>query len=437
MRVPYIVGRWVRDRNHYGRQRLFHYLLHAHDTAIWVVGARRIGKTSLLRQLEFLTDCPGSELTPLFWDMQGCETSGDLSFELFMALDDVRERFTRLGIDVTRFDGQDALLILRRLSRELAALGKTLLLLIDEAEVLITLARHEAAWLARLRKVFQDGSHKTVITSTKVLAQLNQLTADWDTSPFLFGFSMLNLWSLDADAAIALIEQQQTERAVTVDAQVLEEILLHTNRHPYLIQFLCQRLYSENARGEPSLRLPGDEDLEPDHLLAGFFLIDFQHMTRLERQLLLTVAAQTIITEQDILARLPAENPARIRTFLWGLDKLGHVRQVYGQWTIGNEFLRRWLQQEGERLWTLDEPPLDDSSMERLLQVGHAQETRAFAAEVEQLEIDYRALRAREKAANGRLTADDRGELDRVSRHLAAARRDMSRTFVSGGWSRT
>ncbi len=75
--------------------------------------------------------------------------------------------------------------------------------------------------------------------------------------------------------------------------------------------------------------------------------------------------------------------------------------------------------------------------MERLLQVGHAQETRAFAAEVEQLETDYSALRAREKAANGRLTADDLGELDQVSRHLAAARRDMSRTFVSGGWSRT
>ena len=263
MRVPYIVGRWVRDRNHYGRQRLFHYLVQTPDTAIWVVGARRIGKTSLLRQLEFLTDHPESELIPLFWDMQGCETSSDLSYELFMALDDVRERFTGLGIDVPHFEGQDALLILRRLSRELAAQGKTLFLLVDEAEVLITVARHETAWLARLRKAFQDGSQKTVLTSTKVLAQLNQITADWDTSPFLFGFSMLNLWSLDAEAAIALIEQKQTEHAVTVDAQVLEDILLHTNRHPYLIQFLCQRLYTENVRGEPSLRAPGTKIWNP------------------------------------------------------------------------------------------------------------------------------------------------------------------------------
>ena len=158
-------------------------------------------------------------------------------------------------------------------------------------------------------------------------------------------------------------------------------------------------------------------------------------MTRLERQLLLAVADQTIITEQEILARMPAENPARMRTFLWGLDKLGQVRQVYSQWTIGNEFLRRWLQQERERLQTLDETPLDDSSMEHLLQLGHAQETQAFASEIERLEADYAALRAREKTAGGRLSRRS-GELDRVSQHLAAARRDLNRTFASGGWAR-
>lgn len=71
MRIPYIVGRWVNDRNHYGRHRLFTYLLNTPDTATWIVGARRIGKTSLLRQLELLADCTDSGLTPLFWDMQG------------------------------------------------------------------------------------------------------------------------------------------------------------------------------------------------------------------------------------------------------------------------------------------------------------------------------------------------------------------------------
>ena len=92
----------MRDRNHYGRERLFTYLLNTSDSAVWVVGSRRIGKTSLLRQLEYLTDTPQSDLVPLFWDMQGCANSGDLSFELFMAVEDEAARFGAFGVSVAR-----------------------------------------------------------------------------------------------------------------------------------------------------------------------------------------------------------------------------------------------------------------------------------------------------------------------------------------------
>lgn len=73
----------MRGRDHYGRLRLINYLLDVEDLAIWVVGTLRMGKTSLLRQLELETDQPTSELVPLFWDLQGCEFFDDLSYELF------------------------------------------------------------------------------------------------------------------------------------------------------------------------------------------------------------------------------------------------------------------------------------------------------------------------------------------------------------------
>jgi hypothetical protein len=169
MRIPYIVGRWVSAQNHYGRQRLFAYLLNTPDTATWVVGARRMGKTSLLRQLEVLTNHPGSELVPLFWDIQGCESSGDLSAELYLALEDVGDRFTALGVNIHALEGLDALMILRRLTRTLDSSGRRLFLLIDEAEALISIARNEPAWLARLRRTLQDPLQKTMIVSTKLL----------------------------------------------------------------------------------------------------------------------------------------------------------------------------------------------------------------------------------------------------------------------------
>jgi hypothetical protein len=427
MRVPYIVGRWVRDRNHYGRQRLFNYLLNTSDSAIWVVGARRIGKTSLLRQLEFLTDTPDSDLVPLFWDMQGCANSGDLSFELFVAVEDEAERFAALGVDVADLEGQDALVILRRLGRTLGGAGKTLLLLVDEAEVLINLARTEPGWLARLRKVLQDGRQRTILTSTKLLAQLNELTADWETSPFLFGFSMVNLWSLDEEAAVALVEQQQSASPIAVDHDIVEDILNQTNRHPYLLQYLCQRLCVEQGDGGVRLRGVTDEDLEPDHLLAGFFLIDFQHLTALERRILLAVAEHTVITEAELLRSLADQTPERVRTFLWGMEKLGYVRQMMGQWMIGNEYMRRWLRQEGNALRQVQGTALDENSFEQLLRAGHQQEARAFASEVQNLEQNYTALsdlQHRGTPAAGQIEQ----ELDRLQRYLAAARHDLRRT---------
>ena len=427
MRVPYTVGRWVRGTNHYGRQRLFTYMLHTSDNAIWAVGARRIGKTSFLRQLEYLTARPENPLVPLFWDMQGCESPNALSQELAMSLEDERDRYAELGIDVDGFAGQDAPVILRRLSRQLGMRGKHLFLLIDEAEVLIAIARNEPAWLARLRRVLQDDIMRTVLASTKLLAQLNQITADWDTSPFLFGFNMINLWSLDPESGAALVEQRQAEETISVDPVVLEDILIHTNRHPYLIQYLCQRLYIEGAHGCPTLRPPEDEDLEPDHLLAGFFLIDFQHMTRLERRILLTVARKMVISEDEIVAALADDVPARIRMFLWGMEKLGHLRQIYGQWAVGNEYLRRWLHQEWERLANMREAAIDDASVEQLLSAGHVQEEQAFAFEVAHLESNYAALRDLEREAGHRAPPDLRGELERVGRFLDAARRDLSR----------
>lgn len=428
MRVPYIVGRWVRNESHYGRQRLFTYLLNTPDTAVWVVGARRIGKTSLLRQLESLTDVPTSTLVPLFWDMQGCENSGDLSAELYMAVEDERQRFEARGVVVSDLEGRDAPVILRRLSRALAKTKATLLLLIDEAEVLISIARRQPRWLARLHGVLQSGRLRTVIASTKQLAQLNQITADWETSPFLFGFNMVNLWNLDPDAAVDLIQQRQAQTSIEVDPMVLEDILVHTNRHPYLIQFLCQRLYSEDPQGTPRLRSPEDEDLEPDHILAGVFAIDFQQMTRLERRILLKVAEQTVLSDADLFAALADEPTARIRTFLWGLEKHGHLRLVFEHWAIGNEYLRRWLKSEADGLRRMEEAPLDDQSFEKLLEMGHAQENELFGSEVQALEARYAFLRDQQRQTGGRLPPEAAAELDQVTKFLAALRRELNRS---------
>jgi hypothetical protein len=75
----------------------------------------------------------------------GLRVAANLAQELVMSLEDERERFTVLGIDIDGFAGQDAPMILRVSAGSSASQGKQLFLLIDEAEVLIAIARTEPA----------------------------------------------------------------------------------------------------------------------------------------------------------------------------------------------------------------------------------------------------------------------------------------------------
>jgi hypothetical protein len=402
MRIPYVVGRWVRGRNHYGRERLTEHLLTAPDSAIWLLGTRRMGKTSMLKQLELVASTPESYLeghpeshyVPLFWDMQGCESARELSEELFDALVDIADRFAAVGIDVHTFNGQDALLILRGLARALVEQGKHLLLLVDEAEVLINIARQDPAWVGRLRRAMQDSRVRTVMTSTKLLAELNRLTSEWTTSPLLFGFSLVNLTRLEDAASRALVRQLQGEQPVIAADGVVDDILIHTNGQPYLIQYLCQRLFTTDEAGNGMLRAIHEDDLATDHILTGFFQNDFQHLTKTERRLLLAVAELTIAKENELLVVLSDLAPRKIQMYLYGMERLGYLRQVFGQWAVGNEFLRRWILDNYEELVEQQNSTADDSIHESLLEIGREHEAAYLRQELIRLEAELERIEA-------------------------------------------
>jgi len=415
MRNPYTVGRWLRGADHYGREQLLDYLIHADDPAIWVVGTRRMGKTSLLRQLEWLlTTQHESGFVPLFWDLQGSESKEDFDYELFLAVEDETPRFQGYGVDVSALYGRDAIDILRALQRGLRQHGKQLLLLIDEAEAWISLAKNDYQALARLRKAFQSGGMRTIMTSTKLLMQLNDLTRNWLTSPFLFGFSLVNLWSLEPEASASLVQQEQSSTPVRVEPERIEEVLRHSHRHPYLVQTLCYRLFEE-SNGVGTLRTIREEDLHADHLLSGFFEVDFRCLAPTERQILLTVARQGIIDEEELVSKIDNESLEQISMYVHGMNNLGYLQRVYGRpdaqsagsdddegyaltdaadatrdgqfgrWTVGNEFLRRWMLENYQELAQTLYSDVSDYGVESLLEMGRKVELDYLQHEISEL----------------------------------------------------
>jgi len=426
-RNPYIVGRWVTGANHYGRQRLTQYLLEIENPATWLVGTRRMGKTSLLRQLEWLVESdPESDLVPLFWDLQGCESAADLAYELGFTLESAAERFAPYGVVPADLQDKGAAFILRSLSRTLSRQGKRLFLLIDEAEVLIDIGCQEPAVLGQLRKAMQEPWQRTIITSTKLLTRLNEPDRAGNTSPFLFGFHPVNLWNLDAQAAQELVAQAQSTLSLTILPAQADDILVQTNRHPYLIQYLCHRLFEADDQGQGRLRAITPEDIEPDHLLAGFFDVDFQHLTSTERRILLTIAREVVIADKDLYARLPDLEPGRINNFLYGMNKLGHVRRIYGQWTAGNEFLRRWIQDNLDRLETQMESSLTDASMEAVLSQGRTLEIAYLREESERLQQQLWTLQESAVSGSTPFSAQEIAqEIEGHRQQLAAISREM------------
>lgn len=385
MRNPYVTGSYVTGSQHYGREDLLDYLLNGESRACWVVGTRRIGKTSLLRQLELLATA-GRRLVPLYWDMQGCNSFACLGRYLADALRDRAAIFGPLGVTQALMDEEDPLALLVNLRRLATRAGRELLLLCDETEVLINIAAAEPEAMQRLHRQLTAGvGLRTVMASTRQIYQMHDVCRDWPTSPFLSGFDMsLTLGSLEPEAAQGLILQTQSNRRVKATPETVEAISRATNNHPFLLQVLCSRLFITSGR----LRALTPEDLRVDPMLAGFFEHDFRQLTNADRRTVLAVHREKLADEAS-LRQITGDNPVELNLRLHNLEALGYLRRAYGRIEIGNDFLANWLSTAGEQL---DMMPFAETS-----------ETAARRAFVRQQLQDIPSLVAQLNARRARL----------------------------------
>lgn len=433
MRNPYITGAYVTGSNHYGRVHLLDYLLRSEGRAYWVVGTRRIGKTSLLRQLELLA-AAGDRYVPLFWDMQGCGSFTCMGSYLGDAVRDHLERFEPLGVTEAMLAESDPLALLGSLRRQARRAGRELLLLADETEALIGAARDEPEAMQRFHRQLTGGAGlRVVFASTRQIYRLHDICCDWPTSPFLSGFDMSQtLGSLEPEAAEALIVQAQApeEARVQVVAATVDAISGAANNHPLLLQLLCSRLFDESG----TLRAPGEEDARVDPILAGFFEHDFRQLTHTDRRLVLAVhrAGPTAPAELEAIS---GDNAAELAQRLNNLEALGYLRRTadggdangVARVTVGNLFLASWLDTAADFLAEL---PVSQTSEDALRVAFARQGDEGTASLVAQLNarrarlVELEAVRAREFLA---VSPDTLEELAQLQAEITELRRLLDR----------
>jgi hypothetical protein len=174
------------------------------------------------------------------------------------------------------------------------------------------------------------------------------------------------------------------------------------------------------------LRAIREEDLATDHILTGFFQNDFQHLTKTERRLLLAVAELTIAKESELLVVLSDLAPRKIQMYLYGMERLGYLRQVFGQWAVGNEFLRRWIVDNYEELIEQQNATADDSIHESLLEIGREHEAVYLREEIARLEAELALTEAKIADVKGDELVRLLEQADRLRREIARLRRELS-----------
>jgi len=384
--ISYVVGQWVRGERFYGRAAQLSEILEGPRNCLWLLGTRRIGKTSLLKQAEALAGM-SSELRyfPVFWDFQGADTADELNENFMDALLDSDERLARLGITPDEIDGKDLFDSLDQLRRKLRERNLRLLLLCDEVEELIGLQKRDPSLLGRLRRTLQSREDiRTVLASTiRLWALAGQKV---DTSPFLHGFTPpLYIERLSANESQALIEQSHLpaiERPA-YDAADIKTIRRHCGDHPYLTQLVCKR-YLEFDDLQKAI-----DNVARDRMVSYFFSVDFDMLSEAGRSIVHQLATQSQPGIEQIASGL-ALQPDVVASELQQLDNLGFVRAIErGKFEISNFFFARWLLEERDHT-IADLTPVDsekDANQQSQPVDKRAPGARNFIAEIKRRSV--------------------------------------------------
>ena len=264
--MTFTFNRWVRGEDFYGRAQLLADIKQRGARPTWLLGNRRVGKTSTLRQIEWLCrkgDWPG--MTALYWDLQGAGSVDGLKEALLEALEDAEEVTDALGLDIDALEDLSFVDLINRFRRKVKSLDGSFLLLIDECEEIVDVAGQDPGILASFRKLSHTRSCGIIMAGSLRLMDLDETASR--TSPFLPDFlPPVLLGPFSEEESISLL----TNNELSVEGAKKVHDLTFGN--PHLTQVL----------GEFAHRLGNLEqalfDLNRDKVCDYFFQSNFQCM---------------------------------------------------------------------------------------------------------------------------------------------------------------
>jgi tetratricopeptide (TPR) repeat protein len=457
---PYVAGAPLRgEKGFFGRKDILRWvereLCNPASNALVLFGQRRIGKTTLLLQLE--RTLPADAFLPVYFDLQD-QASHPLGVVLADLADTAAWRANLEPLDPEAFDDQGRFFHRQFLPRLYQALGENrrIVFLLDEFDVLDWTAEAELLETAAAktllpflrRMMTQDPQSAFVFVVGRRAEDLSQ--------DFLATFKaslVRKVGTLDRKSAERLVRQAEYNNTLALSDQAVEHILNLTSSHPYFTQLLCQRIweqaYMRNPPAPPWIQIEDVKNAVSDALEAGSQALAWlwDGLPPAERVVAsaLAGAGPGPIT-QDELEHLLHESGVRVvirelKEAPQLLQKWDLIEPIHGGYRFCVELLRRWIadhkplesvQEELDRI----EPAAENlyQAASELYQGGQLDQAVELLRQAIRLNPNH--VRANQLLADILLAREQLDEaqqlLERLYEHQpAAARPQLARTLLA------
>jgi GAF domain-containing protein len=316
---PYVIGTPLQTGSplFIGREDVVGFiqenLAATHRNNLVLIGQRRTGKTSLLKQLPARL---GADYLPVYLDGQSLSLDPgmanfflNLATEITFAMED----YGLIPPEMPDFTDSPAatfergfLLPARKIIGE-----RHLLLLFDEFEELETAVRRgnlEPSVFGFLRHMIQHGERISVIFCGT--HRMEELASDyWNV---LFNISLYrHVGFLEKEEAQRLIQEPVAELGMRYDDLALDKIWRITAGHPYFLQLLCHSLVNRHNKTKRSYMTIADVNAALDDIIASgeaHFIYLWTQATPEERLVLAAISRSmpltgrtTVVQVQDFL----------------------------------------------------------------------------------------------------------------------------------------
>ncbi len=329
---PYLIGAPALDKQFYGRHELMAELENFDRRFYFLNSVRRIGKTSVLKELERRVTMRG--YWPVFLDASIADSNEGLKRSLFSSIRNYLDA-KQIPIPSDWTEPQSFENLLGKWIDFCKNHNYKAFFCIDEVEQFCKDGVLSNEAIQRITAHFNNARSHVKVIMTGSPQYLVMSRGSQSLSDFATLFTTRFICPFDKHEAINLMRKTQEENPVSVSDEEVEDFYSLVGGHPFLLQTICDAHYSitTNKLGE------FDMNRIAIGVLDNFFEIDFNLLDDQQKKILILLAEQSH-TIQGINSALA---PKKVANALTELTQLGIIRvntskhlgfhyPIFGRW---------------------------------------------------------------------------------------------------------